>query len=137
MFYAAKKTRKTMTVSFSALEGAACMNNTFCLCIFMGLIYIRGLAWQYTAETASIVIVRIRRCSVHEQHFLPLYFHGTHIHSWVGVAIHCRDCLHCNCPVHYCIFGTEEGDDNRSGTRSTSNFPSIVDLCCWTKIFWS
>merc|ERR1712160_224449 len=35
MFYAAKKTRKTMTVSLSALEGAACMNNTFCLCIFM------------------------------------------------------------------------------------------------------
>lgn len=57
MFYAAKKTRKTMAVSLSALEGAACMNNTFCLCIFMGLIYARGLAWQYTAETASIVLV--------------------------------------------------------------------------------
>jgi len=58
MFYAAKKTRKTMTVSLSALEGAACMNNTFCLCIFMGLIYVRGLAWQYTAETAAIVVVQ-------------------------------------------------------------------------------
>lgn len=58
IFYAKKKTRKTMTVSLSALEGAACMNNTFCLCIFMGLIYVRGLAWQYTAETASIVIVQ-------------------------------------------------------------------------------
>jgi len=58
MFYAAKKTRKTMTVSLSALEGAACMNNTFCLCIFMGIIYTRGLAWQYTAETAVIVVVQ-------------------------------------------------------------------------------
>jgi len=58
MFYAKKKTRKTMTVSLSALEGAACMNNTFCLSIFMGLVYFRGLAWQYTAETASIVIVQ-------------------------------------------------------------------------------
>jgi len=58
MFYAAKKTQKTMTVSLSALEGAACMNNTFCLCIFMGVIYTRGLAWQYTAETAAIVIVQ-------------------------------------------------------------------------------
>jgi Ca2+/Na+ antiporter len=29
MYYAAKKTRKTITVSLSALEGAACMNNTF------------------------------------------------------------------------------------------------------------
>jgi len=58
IFYAAKKTRKTMTLSFASLEGAACMNNTFCLSIFMGLIYMRGLAWQYTAETASIVIVQ-------------------------------------------------------------------------------
>ncbi len=58
VFYAKKKTRKTMTVALSTLEGAACMNNTFCLSIFMALIYFRGLAWQYTAETASIVIVQ-------------------------------------------------------------------------------
>lgn len=64
MFYAAKKTRKTMTVSLSALEGAACMNNTFCLCIFMGLIYARGLAWQYTAETTSIVAVQFIMASL-------------------------------------------------------------------------
>lgn len=56
-YYASKKTSKTMTVSLSALEGAASMNNTFCLSIFMGLIYFRGLAWQYTAETISIVLV--------------------------------------------------------------------------------
>jgi Ca2+/Na+ antiporter len=59
MFYAAKKTRKTMTVSLSALEGAACMNNTFCLSIFMFLIFYRGLAWQFTAETISIVVVEL------------------------------------------------------------------------------
>ena len=58
IFYAKKKTRKTITVALSTLEGAACMNNTFCLSIFMALIYFRGLAWQYTAETASIVIVQ-------------------------------------------------------------------------------
>ena len=29
MYYAAKKTRKTISVSMSALEGAASMNNTF------------------------------------------------------------------------------------------------------------
>jgi len=59
MFYASKKTRKSMAVSISALEGAACMNNTFCLSIFMGLIYFRGLAWQYSAETISIVVVQV------------------------------------------------------------------------------
>merc|ERR1740139_1621090 len=58
-YYAAKKTTKTITVSLSALQGAACMNNTFCLAIFMGLIYFRGLAWQYTAETVSIVLVQV------------------------------------------------------------------------------
>ena len=57
-YYAAKKTRKTITVSLSALEGAASMNNTFCLSIFMGLIFFRGLAWQYTAETIAIVVVQ-------------------------------------------------------------------------------
>lgn len=54
-YYAAKKTRKTMTVALTALEGAASMNNTFCLSIFMALIYFRGLAWQYSAETISII----------------------------------------------------------------------------------
>lgn len=57
MYYASKKTRKTISVSLSALEGAASMNNTFCLSIFMCLIFVRGLAWQYTAETIAIVIV--------------------------------------------------------------------------------
>lgn len=59
-YYAMKKTKKTIAVSLSALEGAASMNNTFCLAIFMGLIIFRnGLAWQYTAETAAIIFVQI------------------------------------------------------------------------------
>jgi len=57
-YYASKKTSKTISVSFAALEGAAAMNNTFCLSIFMGLLYFRGLAWQYTAETIAIVLVQ-------------------------------------------------------------------------------
>jgi len=59
IYYAAKKTRKSISVSFSTLEGAACMNNTFCLSIFMGLIFFRGLAWEYTAETITIIAVQI------------------------------------------------------------------------------
>lgn len=57
-YYAAKKTRKTITVALTALEGAASMNNSFCLAIFMALIYFRGLAWQFSAETISIVLVQ-------------------------------------------------------------------------------
>ena len=58
-YYAAKKTSKTITVALTALEGAAAMNNTFCLSIFMALIYFRGLAWQYTAETIAIILVQL------------------------------------------------------------------------------
>ena len=55
--YASKKTRKTITVGLSALEGAACMNNTFCLAIFMALIYFKQLAWKFSAETIAILAV--------------------------------------------------------------------------------
>ncbi len=55
--YASKKTAKTITVSLSSLEGAACMNNTFCLAIFMALIYFKGLAWKFSAETIAILVV--------------------------------------------------------------------------------
>ena len=57
-YYALKKTSNSITVSLTALEGAASMNNTFCLSIFMGLLYFRGLAWSYSAETIAIVLVQ-------------------------------------------------------------------------------
>ena len=51
--YAKKQNKKTISVALAALEGAACMNNTFCLAIFMGLLYFQGLAWKFTAETVA------------------------------------------------------------------------------------
>jgi len=57
--YGKKRTKKSMTISLSTLEGAACMNNTFCLAIFFALVYFKGLAWQFTAETLSICLVQI------------------------------------------------------------------------------
>merc|ERR1711916_324202 len=39
--YAQKKTKKTITISLSALQVAAVMNNTFCLGIFLALIFFR------------------------------------------------------------------------------------------------
>mmetsp|Transcript_13060 Transcript_13060/g.39468 ORF Transcript_13060/g.39468 Transcript_13060/m.39468 type:complete len:557 (-) Transcript_13060:21-1691(-) len=58
-FYSLKKTSKAITVSYTALEGAACMNNTLALAIFNGLVFFRGIAWQYTAETISILLVEL------------------------------------------------------------------------------
>jgi len=57
--YATKKTKKTITISMGALEGAACMNNTFCLGIFLCLIFGRGLVWEFSAETIVIVLIEI------------------------------------------------------------------------------
>jgi len=56
---AARKTSMAITQSLQTLEGAACMNNTFCLGIFYILIYYQGLAWKFTAETLTIFFVQI------------------------------------------------------------------------------
>lgn len=59
MNYANKKTLKGMTTALSALQGAAVMNNTFCLGIFLALVYFKSLAWEFTAETVSIIVAQI------------------------------------------------------------------------------
>jgi len=57
--YAQRQTQKSMTISLSTLIGAACMNNTYCLGIFLIMIYISRLTWTFTAETLSIVAVEL------------------------------------------------------------------------------
>jgi Ca2+/Na+ antiporter len=58
--YALKKTSKTISISVSALLGAACMNNTFCLGIFAALLYFKGgLVWEFSAETLAILFVEL------------------------------------------------------------------------------
>jgi len=57
--YARKKTVRTATIGCESLIGAACMNNTFCLMIFMIIIFARDLAWRFSAETLSILAVEV------------------------------------------------------------------------------
>jgi len=57
--YSKKKTIRTATIGCESLVGAACMNNTFCLSIFLLLIFARKLAWRYSAETLSILFVEV------------------------------------------------------------------------------
>jgi len=54
---AAKGTNKAMANSVATLCGAATMNSTFCLAIFLGLVFFRGLEWNFTAEVTAILIV--------------------------------------------------------------------------------
>merc|ERR1719329_178854 len=58
MKLASKKTSSSLTQALQTLIGAACMNNTFCLGIFLFLIYYQGLAWKFTAETLTIFLVQ-------------------------------------------------------------------------------
>jgi Ca2+/Na+ antiporter len=55
---ALKKSSKSVTMSFESLIGAACMNNTLCLAVFFALIYCRGLAWKFKAETLGILVIQ-------------------------------------------------------------------------------
>jgi len=57
--YAKKKTMKTITISMSTLEGAACMNNTYCFSMFMVVILMNSLSWSFFAEVTSMVLVEI------------------------------------------------------------------------------
>jgi len=57
--YARKKTVRTATIGCESLIGAACMNNTFCLSIFLILIYANNFRWHFSAETISILFVEL------------------------------------------------------------------------------
>jgi len=56
VIFARKKTTQAVSLCFASLLGAACMNNTLALCIFMALVYFRELSWDFSAEIVSLVI---------------------------------------------------------------------------------
>lgn len=56
--YAARQTMKSMTQSLHMIVGAAIVNNTFCLGIFLLVTYFNQLAWKFSAEACSIVIIQ-------------------------------------------------------------------------------
>lgn len=56
--YAQKKTSKSITISLSTLLGAACLNNTFSLGIFLFIIWYKQIVSSYFAEFAAILVVQ-------------------------------------------------------------------------------
>jgi Ca2+/Na+ antiporter len=57
--FAKKKTKKTSSLIYSSLYGAVAMNNTISLGVFLGMIYFRGLQWNYSAETLVVALVTL------------------------------------------------------------------------------
>merc|ERR1712072_539038 len=77
--FAQKKTMKSMTVAYEQLLGAAVMNNTYCLFIFLILIATQGLYWNYSFPTClTSVIILVKFNSIHfsiiKSHFFKLQF---------------------------------------------------------------
>mmetsp|Transcript_30960 Transcript_30960/g.26098 ORF Transcript_30960/g.26098 Transcript_30960/m.26098 type:complete len:169 (+) Transcript_30960:1113-1619(+) len=58
--YAAKKTKKAISISLSNLQGVACMNITVALGIFYLLFLLdNDLEWEFTAESTSLLLVQL------------------------------------------------------------------------------
>jgi calcium/proton exchanger cax len=56
---ASKKKQANLDVSYSQFLGAATMNNTFVLAVFLLLVFARGLAWEFSAEVLAIILVQL------------------------------------------------------------------------------
>jgi len=62
--FASKKTVVSSSMTYSQLYGASTMNATLGLGIFYALIYFRKLAWTFSAETMSILMVTWFVCGI-------------------------------------------------------------------------
>eukprot|EP00850_Spirogloea_muscicola_P002842 SM000011S19020 [mRNA] locus=s11:414121:418397:+ [translate_table: standard] len=63
ILFAMKRRKRTASLTYSQIYGAITMNNTMCLGIFLVIVYLRGLTWDFSSEVtviiASTVIVGI------------------------------------------------------------------------------
>ncbi|KAI3803512.1 hypothetical protein L1987_31666 [Smallanthus sonchifolius] len=57
IIFASRKKQRSASLTFSELYGAATMNNLLCLSVFLALVYVRGLTWDFSSEVLVIVIV--------------------------------------------------------------------------------
>ncbi|KAK9266267.1 hypothetical protein L1049_025344 [Liquidambar formosana] len=54
---AGKKTTTTASFSFSEIYGTVIVNNLLCLTVMSGLVYFRGLTWDFSAEVVTTILV--------------------------------------------------------------------------------
>ncbi|KAM5586195.1 sodium/calcium exchanger NCL-like [Rosa sericea] len=57
--FASRKKIRTASLTFSQLYGSVTMKNVLCLSVFLALVYIRELTWDFSAEVLVILIVCI------------------------------------------------------------------------------
>ncbi|KAA8526784.1 hypothetical protein F0562_008987 [Nyssa sinensis] len=59
IIFASRKKKRSASLTFSELYGAVTMNNLLCLAVFLALVYVRGLTWDFSSEVLVILIVCI------------------------------------------------------------------------------
>lgn len=59
VLYMCVRPLQTIDISLNTLLGAACMNNSLCLGVFLLLVFSQRLSWQFSAETLCIVLVEV------------------------------------------------------------------------------
>ncbi|XP_059661461.1 sodium/calcium exchanger NCL-like [Cornus florida] len=57
IIFASQKKERSASLAFSELYGAVTMTNTLSLSVFLGLVYVRGLSWDFSSEVLVILIV--------------------------------------------------------------------------------
>lgn len=56
IIFAKRRRKRNISLTFSQVYGAITMNNTLCMAIFLALVYIRGLTWDFSSEVTVIVL---------------------------------------------------------------------------------
>ncbi|KAL6999586.1 hypothetical protein U1Q18_000745 [Sarracenia purpurea var. burkii] len=59
IIFASRKNLRSASLTFSELYGAVTMNNVLCLSVFLALVYVRDLTWDFSSEVLVILIVCI------------------------------------------------------------------------------
>ncbi|GLJ11005.1 hypothetical protein SUGI_0140160 [Cryptomeria japonica] len=57
LIFASRKKKRTASLTYSEIYGAVTMNNTLCLGVFLAIVYLRGLDWNFSAEVLVILVV--------------------------------------------------------------------------------
>jgi Ca2+/Na+ antiporter len=59
IIFASRKKLRSASLTFSELYGAVTMNNVLCLSVFLAIVYVRGLVWNFSSEVLVIMLVCI------------------------------------------------------------------------------
>eukprot|EP00250_Pteridium_aquilinum_P008145 c17713_g1_i1 orf=257-2572(+) len=92
LVFARKKRKRNISLTYSQIYGSVTMNNTLCLGIFLGIVYARGLTWDFSSEVTVVLLnilfvglIGVSRVSFPLWYAIPVF--SLYFASLGGVAI--------------------------------------------------